>query len=105
MKTASDIPVDVVAVGDRFYKIGVGGICWIVQRVFVAQADGIPHVALAREDDLQSRTVISLAALLEEHSFRPDRRNPGAVNIENLQRRKTDWYPQRLWRKITNQPD
>lgn len=101
MKTTSNSPIDAVAVGDHFFKVGGGETPWVVQRVFVTQADGIPHVALAREDDADHRTVISVVALLEENIFKPDRRDAQSENTPDQRRRKTDWYPRRLWKKFT----
>lgn len=92
--------MDAVAVGDRFFKPGCGTVIWIVQRIFVPKADGIPHVALTRDDDTPDRSVISMAALLEGHTFVPDRRHLTPVDPVNLRRRKTDWYPRNLWRRL-----
>lgn len=102
MKTTSNIPNDAVAVGDLFFKVGGGEALWVVQRIFVTQADGIPHVALARLDDPEHRTVISMVTLLTENIFRPDRRKAEEENPPVQRRRKTDWLPRYLWKKKPN---
>ncbi len=100
MKNIAEIPLDAVSPGDRFFKVGCGEITWVIERIFVPQADGIPHVAMSREDGLPDRNVVSMITLLDTNNFRPDRRNPAAQIYEAPRRRKGDWDPRRIWQRL-----
>jgi hypothetical protein len=100
MKVDPGLSMNDIAIGDRYYRHNVGEVCWSVERCYVPPADGIPHVALVKEDGTD-RVVISLFALLEGHSFKPDRRTQSMASDPGSKRRKSDWGPRRIWRRIT----
>lgn len=85
----------VVEVGDRFYKLSNPDGPWFVRRVFYPIEDTILHAAIEREDGRGGRSVISVHALLDSTIFRPDRRDPDAVNNGIRRRRRGDFirYP------------
>ena len=84
-----------VEVGDRYYKLSNLDGPWFVRRVFYPFEDTILHAVIEREDGYGGRSVISVYALLDSTIFRPDRRDPEAVNHGIRRRRRGDFirYP------------
>ena len=86
---------NMVEVGDRFYKLSNPDGPWFVRRVFYPIEDTIQHAVIEREDGHGGRSVISVYALVDSTIFRPDRRDPEAVNNGIRRRRRGDFirYP------------
>lgn len=84
-----------VEVGDRFYKLSNPDGPWSVRRVFYPIEDTIPHAVIERKDGHGGRSVLSVYALLDSTIFRPDRRDPEAMNSGIRRRRRGDFirYP------------
>jgi len=80
-----------IEVGERFYKAGQPHRVWIVCKVYCPETETIPHVVIEREDTPGERALMSVYALLDESSFRRDRRDPISVNVDGRRRRRSDF--------------
>ena len=81
---------DQIQTGDRFYKIGHWESIWVVRRVFVPEGETVTHVVIERIESPGDFIVVAQETMLNVEDYRPDRRNPDAVNVTEHRRRRTD---------------
>jgi len=93
-----------VAVGERFYKVGVHESVWVVKRIFNPRASDIPHAVIEQVGGGSGSGLISLTALLDTRVYRPDRRGqadrggPGQDEPTPYHRRRWDTLSRLLQR-------
>jgi hypothetical protein len=87
-----------VAVGERYYKVGVHESVWVVKRIFNPRASDIPHAVIEQVGGGSGSGLISLTTLLDTRVYRPDRRGQERDEPTPYHRRRWDTLSRLLQR-------
>lgn len=79
-----------VAVGERFFCVSHTAPVWIVRKVFTPFGHKHPHAVLERVDQPSDQNLIAIERLLDEDTFRPDRRSRLSTSTTLRIRRRRD---------------
>lgn len=88
-----DVPAqESVAVGDRFFQVGMGNCVWTVVRICARGQTRMDHAVIERTGSFPDSKILSVNTLLNPSLYRPDRRGgsdgPPPAGVEG--RRKSD---------------
>jgi len=79
-----------VEVGQRFFRVSNTAPVWVVRKVFKPDGHFIPHAVLERADQPADKNLIAIDRLLDENTFRPDRRSRRRIQVTERPRRRRD---------------
>jgi hypothetical protein len=81
-----------IEVGQRYFRVTSTAPIWVVRKVYTPDGHTIPHVVIERANQSADQNVIAIDRLLDDSTFRLDRRSYRHTKVvtERLRRRRDD---------------